>query len=86
MTPARTDAVLLEPAMTALQGDRVVDVQPVVRHSGMPKSPMRRQLRSAVLPHGGRRRHLSAGIRVRVWFTGFVAWLTLRWISSVMCC
>ncbi|MEU1850265.1 hypothetical protein ABZ499_13580 [Streptomyces sp. NPDC019990] len=76
MTTAGRDAVLRELAMTALQGDRVVHLQPVLRHPQVPRSPKRRRPHSRVLPYGGHRPRPSTGVRVRAWLTGFLAWLT----------
>ncbi|MFJ9589871.1 hypothetical protein [Streptomyces acidicola] len=75
MTTARTDAALRELATTALQGDRVVHLQPVLSHYRVPRPPRRRRPRPGVLPHGGRRPKPSFGIRVRDGLLGFLAWL-----------
>ncbi|MBA2809414.1 hypothetical protein E0500_018920 [Streptomyces sp. KM273126] len=76
MTTARTDAALRELATTALQGDRVVHLQPVVSHSRVPRPPRRRRRHPGVLPHGGRRPKPSAGVRVLAGLTGFLSWVT----------
>lgn len=86
MTTARTDAELRERALTALRGDHITHLLPVVGHHLMRKPPRRRRPHSRVLPHGGHRPRPSAGVRVRGWLVGFFAWLTdpLQWLGDLL--
>ncbi|CAL9425374.1 hypothetical protein SUDANB145_01936 [Streptomyces sp. enrichment culture] len=74
MTSAGVEAAVRTMVTTALRGDPVTHLQPVVRHSQAPEPPKQRRPQSRVLPGAGSQ--LSGGQRALAGATGFLAWLT----------
>jgi hypothetical protein len=74
MTSAGVDTAVHNLVTTALRGEPVTHLQPVARHSQVPKPPRRRRPHPRVLTGTGAQ--LSGGQRALAGATGFVAWLT----------